>query len=37
LWGALLAFMAMRGIAQAIWYPKLESKLSPAVSPAGLA
>ena len=29
LWAAVLVFMAMRGIAQAIWYPKLESKLKP--------
>lgn len=29
LWGAVLVFMAVRGIAQAIWYPKLESKLKP--------
>jgi len=28
LWGAVLIFMAMRGITQAIWYPKLESKLN---------
>jgi len=27
LWGAVLIFMAVRGIAQAIWYPRLESKL----------
>jgi MATE family multidrug resistance protein len=27
LWGAVLIFMAARGIAQAIWYPRLESKL----------
>ena len=27
LWGAILIFMAMRGIAQAIWYPRLKSKL----------
>lgn len=27
LWGAVLVFMAARGIAQAIWYPKLESRL----------
>ncbi len=27
LWGAVLIFMAIRGIAQAIWYPRLESKL----------
>jgi MATE family multidrug resistance protein len=27
LWGAVLVFMAARGIAQAVWYPKLESKL----------
>jgi len=27
LWAAVLIFMAMRGIAQAIWYPRLESKL----------
>lgn len=28
LWGAMLIFMAARGIAQAIWYPRLESSLS---------
>lgn len=27
LWAAILIFMAIRGIAQAIWYPQLESKL----------
>lgn len=27
LWTAVLIFMAARGISQAIWYPKLESKL----------
>lgn len=27
LWGAVLIFMAARGIAQGIWYPKLKSKL----------
>jgi len=27
LWGAVLVFMAIRGLAQAIWYPRLESKL----------
>ena len=27
LWGAVLVFMALRGVAQAIWYPKLEAKL----------
>jgi len=27
LWGAVLIFMAVRGIAQAVWYPRLESKL----------
>ena len=27
LWGAILIFMAMRGISQAIWYPRLKSKL----------
>ncbi len=27
LWAAILIFMAARGISQAIWYPKLESKL----------
>jgi len=27
LWGAVLIFMAIRGIAQAIWYPRLESRL----------
>ena len=28
LWGAVLIFMAARGIAQAMWYPKLESRLN---------
>jgi len=28
LWAAVLVFMAVRGVAQAIWYPKLESKLN---------
>ena len=28
LWGAILIFMAMRGISQAIWYPRLKSKLN---------
>jgi MATE family multidrug resistance protein len=27
LWGAVLVFMAVRGLAQAIWYPRLESRL----------
>jgi MATE family multidrug resistance protein len=27
LWGAVLIFMAMRGIAQAVYYPRLRSKL----------
>lgn len=27
LWGAVLVFMAARGIAQAIWYPRLEARL----------
>jgi MATE family multidrug resistance protein len=27
LWAAILMFMAARGIAQAIWYPRLEAKL----------
>jgi len=27
LWGAVLVFMAVRGLAQAIWYPRLERKL----------
>ena len=27
LWGAVLVFMAVRGIAQAVYYPRLESKL----------
>jgi len=27
LWGAVLIFMAIRGITQVIWYPRLESKL----------
>jgi len=27
LWGTVLIFMAVRGITQAIWYPKLESQL----------
>lgn len=33
MWGAVLLFMALRGLAQAAWYPKLESRLkkSPAV------
>jgi MATE family multidrug resistance protein len=28
LWGAVLVFMAVRGLAQAIWYPRLERRLS---------
>ena len=28
LWGAVLIFMAARGIAQAVWYPRLESRLN---------
>ena len=28
LWGAVLIFMAVRGIAQALWYPRLEAQLS---------
>ncbi len=28
LWGAVLVFMAVRGLAQAIWYPRLEAKLT---------
>ena len=27
LWGAVLVFMAVRGLAQAIWYPRLERRL----------
>lgn len=27
LWGAILIFMAVRGISQAIWYPRLKSEL----------
>ena len=27
LWGAVLIFMAVRGLAQAIWYPRLEAQL----------
>ena len=27
LWGAVLVFMGVRGLAQAIWYPRLERKL----------
>ena len=27
LWGAVLVFMAVRGLGQAIWYPRLERKL----------
>ena len=27
-WGAVLIFLAARGISQAIWYPKLEARLS---------
>jgi len=28
LWGAILIFMALRGVAQAVWYPRLEAKLN---------
>jgi MATE family multidrug resistance protein len=28
LWGAVLVFMAARGLAQAIWYPRLERRLT---------
>ena len=28
LWGAILIFMAVRGITQAIWYPRLKSQLA---------
>jgi len=28
LWGAVLVFMAMRGVAQAAWYPRLEARLA---------
>lgn len=28
LWGAVLVFMGMRGLAQAAWYPRLEAKLA---------
>jgi MATE family multidrug resistance protein len=28
LWGAVLVFMAVRGLAQAIWYPRLERRLN---------
>jgi MATE family multidrug resistance protein len=28
LWGAVLVFMAVRGLAQAIWYPRLERRLT---------
>ena len=28
LWGAVLIFLALRGLTQAIWYPRLERKLS---------
>ena len=27
LWGAVLVFMGARGLAQAIWYPRLERRL----------
>jgi MATE family multidrug resistance protein len=27
LWGAVLVFMAVRGLAQAVWYPRLERRL----------
>jgi MATE family multidrug resistance protein len=27
LWGAVLVFMAARGIGQALWYPALERRL----------
>jgi len=32
LWGAVLVFMAMRGIGQAIWYPRLERKIAQATA-----
>ena len=28
LWGAVLVFMALRGLAQAAWYPRLEARLA---------
>ncbi len=28
LWGAVLVFLAIRGLAQAIWYPRLERKIA---------
>ncbi|NNJ64444.1 MAG: hypothetical protein HKP16_02680, partial [Xanthomonadales bacterium] len=28
LWGAVLVFMAVRGLAQAIWYPQLEKRIA---------
>lgn len=28
LWGAVLVFMGLRGLAQALWYPRLEARLS---------
>jgi MATE family multidrug resistance protein len=28
LWGAVLVFMALRGVAQALWYPALERRLA---------
>ena len=27
LWGAVLIFMGLRGLSQAIWYPRLEARL----------
>ncbi|MDX1461342.1 MAG: MATE family efflux transporter, partial [Xanthomonadales bacterium] len=36
LWGAVLVFMALRGLAQAAWYPRLEARLDRPVSAAEL-
>lgn len=36
LWAAVLIFMAARGIAQAIWYPRLRSKLDPGLKRSSL-
>jgi MATE family multidrug resistance protein len=34
LWGAVLIFMGIRGVFQALWYPRLEAQISPPKNPA---
>lgn len=34
LWGAVLIFMGIRGVFQALWYPRLEAQISPPENPA---